>query len=269
MRAHTRAAWIVTGLLFGMVAWGVPDGRADQIEQRLMREQGCQNASTLRVSLRDAIEQYVDNAESMIEPPSPVGDLGCLDQLMQTDIAFEIQVPDLQGMFAGAVTGAKERLCQFAMEKWNEVTQQLQGSLEIPGFTDNFGLINIPGFGVSGGVVSSRGSLGSGGSGGLLDGLFGGGSGGSGGGSGGGLSGGGSNTGGGEPMTADQLFDAWRQLNGLQNSTITQQQREAFEKELAKRAEGDQVNLDQSVLETIQEQNDRLRETWNLISGGN
>lgn len=85
-------------------------------------------------SIRDAIEASVRRAEASIEPPAGIGDLGCLDGLMQAPIDIFSNIGGIlgtlqQGLFSSLSFpvdfNASGMLCEFAAAKWGELTQGL------------------------------------------------------------------------------------------------------------------------------------------------
>lgn len=122
---------------------------------------------------RQNVESHVTRAEASIQPPTPVGDLSCLNDLMNINLDFlSGQFFSLDSMFQDLMSGFQNitlegigeevtrQICQFAQEKWEELTEPLNLSLEdlmgdiSPSFTNNFALINI-GSGGSGGQATN------------------------------------------------------------------------------------------------------------------
>ena len=98
---------------------------------------------------REKIENSVSRAEAVLEPPMPVGDLGCLDGIMEGANNFFSE----SGLNADVVKAVFDELnvgdqvCDFAKSKWEEVSGPLTGNLEslkIPDFGSNFDLANLP-----------------------------------------------------------------------------------------------------------------------------
>ena len=109
----------------------------DQILQLFPSDgQGC--TQTVRLSLTDAIRSGIEaevlRGEEALKPPQPIGALGCLDNLFDVNLDIAIQVPDLTGIFASAVTQAENRICGFAQDKLNELTAQITDLLQLPSF---------------------------------------------------------------------------------------------------------------------------------------
>ena len=140
---------------------------------RSMTNERCSAASRDAVAnaARLNVESRVARAEASIQPPAPVGDLSCLNDLMNINIdflsgrMFDISailgdlMSGLQNITLEGIQGAVTRqICEFAAEKWGELTKSLNLSVEdllgdiSPSFTSNFSLINVtqgaPGTGI-------------------------------------------------------------------------------------------------------------------------
>jgi len=145
--------------------------QADWISDKLSDSCSSSSSSALSQSIRDNIEDSMKRAEASIKPPSPVGDLGCLDNLMQDiDIDFfsggmggfdlgsmisQVGFDDVLGDMAGG-GDPMGQICSFAKEKWGELTEPLQGAmgdLKLPSLGDAFqlGSFKLPNGGGSGG----------------------------------------------------------------------------------------------------------------------
>jgi hypothetical protein len=98
--------------------------------------QGC--VDTVKVNLTDAIragiESEVLRGEEALRPPQSIGALGCLDNLFDVNLDIAIQVPNLEAIFASAVSQAQNRVCSFAQDRMNELTAQITDLLQLPGF---------------------------------------------------------------------------------------------------------------------------------------
>jgi len=135
----------------------------------------CSDASrdAIANAARHNVESHVTRAEASIQPPTPVGDLSCLNDLMNIKLDFlSGQFLSLDTLFQDLMSGLQNitlqgigedvtrQICQFAQEKWEELTEPLNLSFEdllgdvSPGFTSNFALINISGGG-SGGTTTT------------------------------------------------------------------------------------------------------------------
>ncbi|MBX8814549.1 hypothetical protein HBA91_18185, partial [Ochrobactrum sp. MR34] len=82
------------------------------------------------------------------QKPPALDSLGCLDNLMQVNLDFAIQVPDLSQLFKSALSNAEQQICSYAQEQWNKVTEPLQSALQLP----SFNMLQLPG-GMGGGNV--------------------------------------------------------------------------------------------------------------------
>lgn len=154
-----------TGLFAGILASAIflippmpaHAANADQIYRLLTSDAACGEdaAKSLSESARKGIENAVRRAEAAIKAPIPTGDLACLDDLMDLNLDFAIPLPDLGGMFAGAVSNATDKLCSFAKEKWDDLTKPLDANFDlgIPGFQDGWGDFNFGGSDSSGGYT--------------------------------------------------------------------------------------------------------------------
>lgn len=98
--------------------------------------QGCTDTVkfSLGEAIRSGIEAEVLRGEEALRPPQPIGALGCLDNLFDVNLDIAIQVPNLQSIFANAVTQAQNQLCGFAQDKMNELTAQITDLLQLPDF---------------------------------------------------------------------------------------------------------------------------------------
>lgn len=149
--------------------------RADWISDKLSDSCSSASANTLSKSVRDNIEDSMKRAEASIKPPSPVGDMGCLDDLMSNvgiNIFSEDQafggsmasgiVSQLMGSLGDQLGSAglgdilnasgdpMGAVCKFAEEKWGELTGGLGGGngMKLPPDLSqafNLGNFNLPG----------------------------------------------------------------------------------------------------------------------------
>lgn len=131
-----------------------------------MTSEACTAASRGAVAnnARENIESRVARAEASIQPPMPVGELACLDDLMTIDTDFlsgdMFSVGDIfgdlmSGLGTGTITDAagnavSRQICQFASEKWGELTEPLSlGAAELSNqiasnnLTDGFAFVNF------------------------------------------------------------------------------------------------------------------------------
>ena len=133
-------------------------GQAGWIEATL--EPSCSDDSRTRVAAgtRRQIEFSVRRAEASIQPPDPVGQLSCLEGLMETRIDQFAPTGNLDGLFSNSLDGLvdipgqlAQRVCSLAEKSWNKLTRPLeQFGFESdesipPGYFSRFGLVNIPG----------------------------------------------------------------------------------------------------------------------------
>lgn len=140
---------------------------------RSMTNERCSEQSREAVAnaARTNVESHVTRAEASIQPPTPVGDLSCLDDLMNVDTDFlSGQFFSLEGLLGSFSSGLQDitleglggevnrQICAFAQDKWSELTEPLTLSPEdllgdvSPDFTSNFALINLSPDGQTGGA---------------------------------------------------------------------------------------------------------------------
>lgn len=110
-------------------------------------------------SVRDTIEAHIARAEAAINAPIPIGDLSCLDDLMNESIDIFSNIGGLMGTLSaglgnvqgGNVNEAFEgmdlsgQVCKFAQKKWAEVTTPLTSGLDdldIAHFASQFDFLN-------------------------------------------------------------------------------------------------------------------------------
>lgn len=155
--------------------------QADWIADKLSDSCSSESANAIQQSVRDNIEDSMKRAEGAIQPPSPVGDMGCLGDLMSNtglNIFSEEQGGDFGGSMAsgivsqlmgqmtqnmgeglgplsdiigevGAGGDPMQAVCAFAEEKWAELTEGLggMGDMQIPPDMSkafNLGNYNLP-----------------------------------------------------------------------------------------------------------------------------
>ena len=136
--------------LVGVLAACAASADADWIHDMLLEECSTESRNRLEASVRRNIETSVRRAEASIEAPASIGDLGCLDGLMDANIDFFASVGPLSSVFSNSLDGlltgpaGSQRICSFAHRKWNEVTRPLRRPLEIlqaglpPDFSGSF-----------------------------------------------------------------------------------------------------------------------------------
>ncbi|GFE66962.1 hypothetical protein [Litoreibacter roseus] len=129
----------MTVLCFGIVQTATPVAAQDndQIIQLFPSNgQGC--TDTVKISLTNAIragiESEVLRGEEALKPPASIAALGCLDNLFDVNLDIAIQVPNLQAIFAAAVSAVEDQICSFAQSKMNELTAQITDLLQLPTF---------------------------------------------------------------------------------------------------------------------------------------
>lgn len=137
------------------------DASADWIRDSLDKACSEESASLVAERARKRVEDHVSRAESAIKPPIPVGDLSCLEDLMDTPLDIfsgSIGLPDLTGIFNDTLDGVIDmgdgitrNVCQFAEEKWQEVTEPLNSAVSgVGGIGDNFDAFASTGSGTGG-----------------------------------------------------------------------------------------------------------------------
>lgn len=147
---------------------------------RSMTNERCSSESRDAVAnaARLNVESRVARAEASIQPPAPVGDLSCLNDLMNINIDFLsgrlFSIGDilgdllsgLQNITLEGIQGEVTRqICEFAAKKWEELTKPLNLSLDdlmgdiSPSFTSNFALINVTQGAPGTGIVVNGGSV--------------------------------------------------------------------------------------------------------------
>lgn len=157
---------------------------ADWISDKLSDSCSGASSSALSQSVRDNIEDSMKRAEAAIKPPSPVGDLGCLEDLMG-DVGINIFSAEQGGDFGGSMaSGVVQQLmgslgdqlggaglgdlldaggdpmgaiCKFAEEKWGELSGSLgMGDMKLP--PDLKDVMNLGNFNLPGGNGSGSGA---------------------------------------------------------------------------------------------------------------
>ena len=120
-----------------ILAVGITPASAEWIHDMMIGD--CSEASRdrLAAATRQKIELSVRRAESSIEPPAPIGELGCLDGLMDINLDVFAPVGPLSQIFSGSLDGVlnqagdSRRYCRFAQRRWNELTNPLTQPLKI------------------------------------------------------------------------------------------------------------------------------------------
>ena len=133
----------------------VDDARADWIQD--MMDPACDPgiSGDIAAGIRQTIEDSVKRAEASIQAAIPTADLSCLTGLMNAPLDIFSNIGGIMGnlqsgisgmLNPGALLGAageavNRQVCQFAQDKWAEVTQPLTdalGDLSIPSIADAF-----------------------------------------------------------------------------------------------------------------------------------
>ncbi|MBX8785573.1 hypothetical protein HBA94_17590, partial [Ochrobactrum sp. GRS2] len=64
-------------------------------------------------AIRSGIDKEVKRHEAALQKPPALDSLGCLDNLMQVNLDFAIQVPDLSQLFKSALSNAEQQICSY------------------------------------------------------------------------------------------------------------------------------------------------------------
>jgi hypothetical protein len=117
--------------------------------------QGCTDTVKINLTqaIRAGIESEVLRGEEALRPPAAISSLSCLDNLFDVNLDIAIQVPNLQGIFAAAVSQVEGQICSFAESRMNELTARITDLLQLPTF--NF----LPIGGLSGNSTTSIGGV--------------------------------------------------------------------------------------------------------------
>ena len=137
-RRHSRRVALLAAAA-SVAALAPGDGRADWIPSAL--DARCEQADIdgISQSIRDAIEASVRRAEASIAAPAAIGDLGCLNDLMNAPLDIFSNVGGLMGTLQGGLFDSlpfsmdmdvSGMVCDFAAEKWGELTGGL-GDMDI------------------------------------------------------------------------------------------------------------------------------------------
>ena len=126
----------IAGIALVAVACSAPAG-ADWVQGMMIEECSRESRELLAGSVRRDIELSVRRAEASMEPPASIGDLGCLDGLMDVNIDVFAPVGPLSSLFSNSLDGLltapgnPRRICRFAHRKWNEVSKPLLRPLDL------------------------------------------------------------------------------------------------------------------------------------------
>ena len=119
-------------VLLVLLTLGKPAAGADWVYEMLDNRCSPQSRKFVATTVRNRIESSVRCAEALVRPPAPVGDLSCLESLMQTQIDTFAEVGSLTDFFRRAFDGKfdpggdlEKRICLFAQSRWNELTRPL------------------------------------------------------------------------------------------------------------------------------------------------
>ena len=142
----------IAGIALIAAACAAPAG-ADWVHGMMIEECSRESRELLAGSVRRDIELSVRRAEASMEPPASIGDLGCLDGLMDVNIDVFAPVGPLSSLFSDsldgllAAPGKPRRICRFAHQKWNEVSRPLLRPLDLlllglpPDFAGSFNAV--------------------------------------------------------------------------------------------------------------------------------
>lgn len=126
-----------TTTLISLVLLLASQGHADWVKESQIPH--CSEESRNRIAdiTRRQVETSVRRAESAIEPPSAIGDLSCLDGLMDMPLDWFAPTGKLNSLFQGSMdavigsgTNAK-RICKFAEQKWRQVSRPITKPIDI------------------------------------------------------------------------------------------------------------------------------------------
>ena len=122
-------------------------------------EPSCSDNSRSRVAAgaRKQIEYSVRRAEASLRPPVPVGELSCLDGLMDAPIDQFAPTGSLNSIFFRSFDDAVDlpgqaarRICSLAKKSWDDVTRPLEtfgfdrNARIPPEYYSRFDLVNFP-----------------------------------------------------------------------------------------------------------------------------
>lgn len=130
-------ATLLVGTLISQSSIAHAQSTNDQILQLFPSGgQGCTDTVKLNLTnaIRSGIEAEVLRGEDALKRPHSIAALGCLDNLFDVNLDIAIQVPNLQGIFAAAVSQVQNQICSFAQDKMNELTSRVSSLLQLPSF---------------------------------------------------------------------------------------------------------------------------------------
>lgn len=159
MAQQRVGALIVSALVLGAsaaVAQQQDYGWLDQVQDQRCDPEIREQISS---SVRDKIEAHIARAEAAINAPIPIGDLSCLDDLMNESLDIFSNIGGLMGSLSAGLGNVKGvnvgsqfdgmdlsgQVCKFAQKKWAEVTSPLTAGLDdldIAHFASQFDFLN-------------------------------------------------------------------------------------------------------------------------------
>lgn len=136
-KRFAKGAWVFAASLtvLGSTAHA-QDAGGNWIKDMLNPSCSAESKDALAGDVRDKIEQSVARAMASIQPPAAVGDLSCLNDLMNAPLDTFSNVGGLLGNLQGGLSGSiggtgdiSRKVCEFAAEKWEEVAGPLTEGL--------------------------------------------------------------------------------------------------------------------------------------------
>lgn len=135
--------------------------QADWVREAISVDCSDQARDRIAAGTRRQIEFAVRRAEALIDPPASVGDLSCLDGLMELPLDWFAPTGGLESLFSGSFDGvigsgaSARQMCSFAERKWRQVTRPLTSPLELlklglpPDLADSFNIARSLGEGIA------------------------------------------------------------------------------------------------------------------------
>lgn len=137
VRKNYRTHFSLLAASVAMIAAVSPHAaNADWVASSLDQRCHPDDISGVSENVRSAIEAAVRRAEASIQAPAGVADLGCLNDLMSAPIDIFSNVGSVMGALQGGVFDSLSfpmdmdvsgMLCDFAAEKWGNLTEGLDG----------------------------------------------------------------------------------------------------------------------------------------------
>lgn len=159
MAQQRVGALIIAAAILGATAATAQDQEFGWLDQ--VQDQRCDPEIRDKVSstVRGKIEAHIARAEAAIQAPIPIGDLSCLDDLMNESIDIFSNIGGLMGTLSAGLGNVKGgnvsdqfegmdlsgQVCKFAQRKWAEVTTPLNAGLDdldIAHFASQFDFLN-------------------------------------------------------------------------------------------------------------------------------